>query len=367
MLLLNGLATVFAVILHSVYWVLTAMIWWTDRYQPEAVVPNFDRVGGPGYYVLFLIEPLVAMGVPAFLFISGYFVATTTGEQGRTLTWKIVVARIVNLVPPYLIWSTAAVSLQIIDGQRYSVLSLLWKLLNGGVTAPYYYVPVLIQFYLLSPFITQLARRHWKWVLAVTGLIQLVQVLLHNFFLVDPDVFGSTATWVRIIINWHLIGLAFWFALGMVVGFHVSKFKQHLALLKRPLVIALPLLLTLALIEGEALRQLSGRYWISGTANLFSGLFALTALLSFFAFDNTPIPYTARLSQIGAKSYGIYLIHVLVLEVTARMVYHVVPGLLAYQILFQPLLIVAGLGIPLVIMEIVKRSPIRRYYAYMFG
>jgi hypothetical protein len=47
--------------------------------------------------------------------------------------------------------------------------------------------------------------------------------------------------------------------------------------------------------------------------------------------------------------------------------YHLIPGLLGVQWLFQPILFAAGLGIPLLLMEITARTPARRFYSLLFG
>jgi hypothetical protein len=59
--------------------------------------------------------------------------------------------------------------------------------------------------------------------------------------------------------------------------------------------------------------------------------------------------------------------HAPVLEFSSRLVYHLLPGLLAYQIIFQPLLVVLGMGLPVVVMNIVNKTPARVFYKYLFG
>jgi hypothetical protein len=72
LLILNGLATVCAVINHAVVWELTAMFWWTDRYLPAGSVVN--QTASWRFFTVGLIDQLVFFGVFACLFISGYFV-----------------------------------------------------------------------------------------------------------------------------------------------------------------------------------------------------------------------------------------------------------------------------------------------------
>jgi len=55
------------------------------------------------------------------------------------------------------------------------------------------------------------------------------------------------------------------------------------------------------------------------------------------------------------------------MEFVSRTIYHVAPWILGVQLLFQPIIIVAGLGVPLLLMLTVNKSPARRYYRYLFG
>jgi hypothetical protein len=55
------------------------------------------------------------------------------------------------------------------------------------------------------------------------------------------------------------------------------------------------------------------------------------------------------------------------MEYVARSIYLLFPALLQYQIILQPIIIVTGLGIPLLLIALMNRQPLRRYYSYVFG
>ena len=59
---------------HSTAYGLQAMFEWTNRYR-DVAVPNFDQLGTLPYYVLMFARQFDAFGVPAFLFVSGFFIA----------------------------------------------------------------------------------------------------------------------------------------------------------------------------------------------------------------------------------------------------------------------------------------------------
>jgi hypothetical protein len=56
-----------------------------------------------------------------------------------------------------------------------------------------------------------------------------------------------------------------------------------------------------------------------------------------------------------------------VLILVAKLVYLLLPALLQYQIVLQPLLFATGLGVPILFMKLVKASPLKVVYAYLFG
>jgi hypothetical protein len=152
-----------------------------------------------------------------------------------------------------------------------------------------------------------------------------------------------------------------------VIGFNLKEFKDFIAQTKWFWFGVMIITFALGILEWEFLLRFSGKDWISPSETFLDGLYILAFLLSFLAFERFVPPYSAKIIILGSMSYGIYLAHSLVLEVTARVIYHLVPGILAYQFLLQPILIVMGLGVPVLLMKLMSWSPARRYYEYVFG
>jgi len=55
------------------------------------------------------------------------------------------------------------------------------------------------------------------------------------------------------------------------------------------------------------------------------------------------------------------------MEITAKVIYRFHPPLLANPWLLVPILFVLGLGIPILFMEIFRRTPLRKVQRYLFG
>ena len=365
LLLLNGVAIIAVVLNHASAWGFVAMFWWTDRYMPVSV-PNFDQMYSASYFALRLIEQFIIFSIPSFLFVSGFFISVATGRQQSTVSWKLVGTRIKNLLIPYLIWSVVMLTFDYLQGITYTPGEIILVLFTGRAADPFYFVPLLIQLYILSPLLVPLARMHWKLLLVVTFLVEFgLRAVRYPYILGAQSSFLDQLT--ALTPSAFFATRIFWFALGLVIGFHLQTFKPRLFRFRWGLFVGLVFFFVLGVIEWEILLQRSGLPWIPPWETIIDGLYALAFILVFIAFDKIIIPYAKRVSNIGAKSYGIYLVHSLVLIVASKFAYHFIPAILAYQIIYQTILVTLGIGVPLMLMEIVNRSPVRRYYVYLFG
>lgn len=365
LLYLNGLAIIGAVLNHSAGWGFVAMFFWAHRYMPVAS-PNFAQFGSAPYFALRLIEQLIIFSIPAFLFVSGFFVAFATRKNQETVGWKFIGTRVQYLVIPYLLWSFIMLALEAVEGQVYNLPEYVRRILLGETTAAFYFVPLLIQLYLLAPVLVPQARRHWKLLLGVTFiLLSVVHIIRYyqilNIPLPIPKVANIFAA------GWFFPGNIFWFASGMVFNLHQAGFKASLARFRWLFLATAIILYIICFFEWERLLSLSGQEWITPKETWLDTFFAGAFLLSFLAFEQKNGKITRLLEDLGSKSFGIYLVHSLVLTLVSRGIYHLAPWMLGMQFIFQPILIMSGIGFPLLLMEIVKRSPIRRFYSYQFG
>jgi peptidoglycan/LPS O-acetylase OafA/YrhL len=372
LLVLNGLAAVCAVINHAVVWELTAMFWWADRYLPGGSAAT--QLHSLRFFTAGLVDQLVFFAVFAFLFISGFFIPIATGRTQKTIPWRLVFQRVKFLIIPYILWSVIlilmSVALQVLNiagGKSYTPWEIIKILLTGGASPPYYYVILIVQLYLISPFLVPLARERWKLLLVVTGLLQAITLVAFYGAIFEVSL-GALEPVSIVLRYWHLIGYTFWFALGMVIGFHLQDFRSSLYSKRWYFLAGTVVCFVVGFLEWGAIRQLSGREWSSPQVTFFNRLFVLFLLLSFVAFENYSIPFSSLFSGLGPKSYGIYLVHAIPMEMTARLVYHVAPKILAYQIIFMPLLITASIGLTVALMALVDLLPsIRPYHKYIFG
>ncbi len=316
LLLLNGFAIIGVILYHSVGWGFVAMIAWTHRYMP-VVSPNYDQMGSFAYYAMRFIEQLVVFTIPAFLFVSGFFIAFATGQTRSNIAWGTISARIKKMLIPYLIWSFVLFGLMFLQGVIFSPQKYIWMLVTGQTNPAYYYVPLLIQFYLLSPLIVPLARRNWKILLIITGIIQIAVQLSYY-----PAILGLDGPLTQIlptlIPKWFFPARIFWFSLGIVAGFHIKTLKTWLEQIKWYLLATTIILVPLGMLEWELYLRISGRPWIDPRETLLDTVYTLAFIFSFLAFDKIlSTRYSKQINDLGTKSFGIYLTHSPVMEYTA--------------------------------------------------
>jgi len=363
--LLRGLSILAVVCNHAAGWGFIAMFWWTNLYRQVDAVPNYDQLGSLPYYGLVAIQQLALFSVPAFLFISGFFIAYAArgGSGSPSLSWKFVRTQIARLLWPYLLWSVVIFIADGLQGTRYSPLEYVKRLVVGEATSAYFFVPLLCQLYLLSPTIARWGKKMGGWLIGIAVLIQLVATGV----LYLPLLGVAVPDWVYNrgeLFFWHAI----YFPLGTVCGFHYGRLKDRLVRAKWGLLVATVVLGALSILESEVLYRETLNYgWARGGLKFSTILYAIAFILFFLTLSKPAIPFKQAINQIGTKSYGVYLLHPKVLELIARVIYHVAPWMLAHQILYQPVLVAIGTGIPLLFMNWVMKSRAKKLSHYLFG
>ena len=365
LLYINGLAIIAVVMFHAAGMGFVAMFFWYQRYAGGMITPGM-WVGTPAYFGLRFIEQVIVFAIPAFLFVSGYSIAIATGKNQQTVSWKLIFSRMRYLVIPYLIWTTVVLLLNILEMKTISLPVILLAFLIGNSNEVLYFVPLLLQFYLISPFLVRWARQNWKILLLVTAVLQiLVQLSSYPEFLGLNSPFFDMLS--RLTPKWFFLSRIFWFPLGIVCGFHPVELRQRFTPFRLALLVVTVLLIPIGIAEWELYYQLSGQEWLSHRETLLDSLFTITLLLSVLTLEEKSLLWLNPIGRLGSKSYGIYLTHAIFIQYTARLIYHFAPGLLGYPLLLQSLLIAVGFGIPLALMALVDHSPFRRYYSYLYG
>jgi peptidoglycan/LPS O-acetylase OafA/YrhL len=337
---LSGLAMLLIVLNHTI-----------ELGTKMPVSYGFPRVEGGMRVVLTLLQTLGVFAVPTFLFISGAFISYAARGEPPRLTAKFFVGSLAHIWWPYFLWSLlfyVVVFLQL--GERYTLLGYGKNILVGY---PFHFVPLLLLFYLLSPLLVRLGRHYAAFLIAAFGIYQLclltllqTEALPQSMKVLRPPVVGRTFA------DWGV-----YFPLGLVYGLHMKAMVPRLQKLRWPLMV-----LTFA---AFILRSLH----VNGVVHLplIADLAPLPFVMLLPAIDRRSIPLIGTLEEIGKRSYGLYLTHLLVLDLTLWVIGTAMPGLFHYQVALLPILFLVALQVPLLLMNSLARSPARAIYRFALG
>jgi peptidoglycan/LPS O-acetylase OafA/YrhL len=364
LLYLNGIAILTVILFHSGGWGLIAMFSWAHRYGavPEAAMLT-NQIG---YFGLRMIEQIAVFSIPSFLFVSGFFIAFTVPAQQKTVRWQTVFTRLKYLVIPYLLWSFIKVVMLIAEGRFPGLWKTTQLILTGSITPAYYFVILLIQMYLLSPWLIRFAKSKPAVLLGITAALQILHHSLQYIAILTPE--SDTAQiFITFLPKWFFLTRLFWFSLGIVFCLYRKQFSAIFEGKTKIWLGTTILLWLIGFFEWEWLTHLSGLGFIEHRETLIDALYAFAFLMTTLSLDKKKLLQRKVVEQIGAQSFGIYLVHVPVMEVAGRGIYHVLPVLLRYQLAFTLIIALTGLFIPFVMMAVVKRSPLKQFYVYIFG
>lgn len=263
----------------------------------------------PGAMAGIFIRAIVNFAVAMFLFCSGYLTKTSYSDIG-----KFYKRRMIRVGIPYVIWSMAyTLAFAVRDGV-YSGLpgKYFLNLIYGTANFSLYFMIVYMLFTLWTPLIGKLAESRFKWAgFLVTPVYMILTSYLTRIFRIS--IIPSTITpFLRL--QWF-----HFYYLGMILGNHLICYKNSK---KRTVLIYLCTLLV-SLAESFYWNHL-GNYTMATTqARLGCMLSSSCACVLAYQYleDKNITGSTAwekKLSWIGDYSFGIYLMHVMVIGALGR-------------------------------------------------
>ena len=256
-----------------------------------------------------ICKPFINFAVATFVFLSGYL---TKADNDNWLAFYR--RRITRVLVPYFIW-TVIYSIQDIQSEGLSVL--VKNLLCANATTTLYYIFVYIQFVLLTPLLGKLAKsrfRHLGWIIAP------LSVVLFKYI----PAFGDIHLGKHVELLWSdaCLGWFTFYYLGLILGNKLLSPKFNL--------INLVFLYCVSLL----LQMVEGYLWFTVDPAGCGSQLKLTSILSSSIF--MLIIYSVLssnhgmkcrlLSTIGDYSFGIYLVHMMILkELEPMALYSAIP------------------------------------------
>lgn len=342
---LRGIAIILVVLHHTIALGTTAPFEY-----------GFSTPDGIGKVIIQTFSLLGWVAVPTFLFISGSFFAYAANGKPPKISLKVVLANLKHLLWPYIIWSIVYYLVLIITtGNSYSLLDTVKNLLVGF---PYHFIPLLFFFYALSPLLVWLSNRIRWWyifILILAYQIFLIVVLdAKQYNLVVPAWMDKLTLPVlrRTMADW-----AIYFPLGLLLTLYP---KPILSLLKKWQWVFV-VLTTITI--GLAVMHSLGIVNMTWTRHIYP----LTFVLFITGLRRDQIPFIGWFEDVGKKAYGLYLLHLIVINLALAFIAFYVPVLKQNLYPMLIILFIIALWIPLGLMRLANKLFIARINKILFG
>ena len=124
------------------------------------------------YDITFFFNQLSRFSVPAFIAVSG--MGLTINYKKDSSYSEFIVKRLLKIVPQYILWCILYI---LIITKNFNIYSDLNDMVYGNVFYHFYFVPLIIEFYIIFPFIYKFIGKRW-WLF--------FSFFHHSFF---PDIF----------------------------------------------------------------------------------------------------------------------------------------------------------------------------------
>jgi len=304
-------------------------------------------LGGSPYSLGFLpYRQLLNAAVPALFFMSGYW--SSKKPIKSLVDYKtFLTRRLSRIFVPYLFWSFILLGYSVAKTGETGGYRIIFNLLTGGACLGYYFVIAIAQLYIITPLL-QYINRKLKW-------YGLILVLIFNltivFFLYLSRLFN--------IIRHLPVALPFysWIIYYEIGLFMAESPNKMLASRKMRLYILFAILASWAISVLEAVIILS-KYdnpVFASIAVKYSSLLYSVCVILGFIFARGYFKHLPRLlSAIGQYSFGIYLIHVIILGQVVK-IFQRFSAICSFQPLYQFVLVAATLCICLILIRVVRR------------
>ena len=243
-------------------------------------------------------KPFINFAVATFIFLSGYLTKTDNDN------WlKFYVRRITRVLVPYIIWT---VIYSIPDILSAGLSALVKNLLCANATTTLYYIFVYIQFVLLTPLLGKLAKSPYR---QLGWLIAPLSVILFKYI----PVFGDIQLGKHIELFWNdaCLGWFTFYYLGLILGNRIIDRQFNI----RNLAVLYCTSLLLQMAEGYL--------WFTVDPAGCGSQLKLSSILSSTIFmliiycvlnRGSNEPKSTLLCTIGDYSFGIYLVHMMILK-----------------------------------------------------
>jgi probable poly-beta-1,6-N-acetyl-D-glucosamine export protein len=282
--------------------------------------------------VLLLYRQSLNFAVPVFLFISGYFLSNKKIDSFEEYK-RFLTHRLSRVLIPYLFWSILILSSGIIISHDFNIKRIVFKLLTGGALVPYYFIILIVQFYLLTPMFHHINKISHGFILiiAINILSLLFSYITRLYY---GSVFSSLVVYAMPFYMW-IVFYEFGVLYRNFDRYRISNRKATL------IVLLIAFSLVLSLFEAKYIILKYDNLGVALSAVKFSSFLYSGCFIAGFLYIRQKVnKWPNIMVSLGNYSFGIYLIHMLVIYAIIRFLKDITGGIISQiMIVFVTLII----------------------------
>ncbi|MHC4748936.1 MAG: acyltransferase [Planctomycetota bacterium] len=314
-------------------------------------------------YVVLLYRQVLNFAVPAFLFISGYWLSKKpirSWEDYKNFLHK----RFSRFLVPYLFWSFVYLGYEAAKTHDVNIVQILFKLLTGEASFPcnhLYFIIVIAQLYVLTPLLTYYNRKPYGFISVL--MFNVVGLFVLYFF----RLYGHWSCYEQhCLIHCPFYSWIISYQIGLLIG--SSDNKEFIPRNIHNFILP-AIFVSLAVSELEAI-TLSLKYddWQAAACALkySSFIYSTCIIFGFLVLRERFKNWPRFLVILGNYSFGIYLIHVLILRGVVK-VMRKIDTLYSYQALYEFMVVLITLVICCVLITVVRKFLPKSFCSKLLG
>lgn len=251
---------------------------------------------------------LLNFAVPAFLFISGYWMSKKPVNTLDDYT-IFLRQRLTRVLIPYFFWSLIFIGYEMFKSNHIGVTQLLYKLFIGGASFHFYFIIVLVQLYMLTPLLQRLNRKTDGFVLVLI-LNAAAICVLYYFHLRGNDTIRDSYYMSN---DPFLLWVVF-YQFGLFVGSRDSEISVPKSV-HRAVLLAIFASLSVSVWEALFILSKFDDWQMAICALKYSSVvYSTCIILGFLVLRRCLNTWPRFLVILGNYSFGIYLVHMIVLR-----------------------------------------------------
>jgi len=270
------------------------------------------------FFNLNLIE-ISKYSVPFFIFISG-LVLTYNYSDKKIHYLDFIKKRLNRILIPYVIWSCIYFTYRItINQENIGLILAIKKIIIGSAYFHLYYVVLILQFYLAFPLILKFLMRFKKRQIELLALAFIFNLLIISLYYYQFDFLDE-----RIIRKISFFWI-FYFMLGSIMGLNLDYYRNVLFKISLKYIGALFYVGLFALIfsyysDGLLIND-TNVFWLRPQVLIYASLCIMFAIKIIGELNphNLKRPSARFLNELGGYSFGIYLSHMIILNILSIM------------------------------------------------